>query len=783
LVEGNLVMGLFGKPQPRVEDYALLTGRGRFIDDIDLPGAMELALVRSPVAHGRIKAVDAAEAQKLAGVAAVITASDLEGAARVLPDTHPNPALTRPKDSAVLAFDKVRYVGEPIAAIVAENRYLAEDAAELVRLEIDPLPAVIDLERAVSSSPPALVHDDVPQNIAARLAISKGDIAAAFAAARHVVKGRFEIHRGSGQAIETRGVVAHLDRNIGRLIVWSTTQVPFVLRAEIARVTGLGEDAVQVISPDVGGGFGYKGLPYVEDVLVPWLALRLGRPIKWIEDRYEHLIAGYQERSQIHDTELAVDAYGRILGVRGAFVHDAGAYSPWGPVVPLLTLVNVPGSYKVPAYDMVGQMAYTNAVPVAPVRGVGRSQACFVMEQLLDLAAEKVGIDPVEIRQRNLIQKDEYPYVVGFKARDGTMRTYDSGNVPELLRRAQGLVRYDERRREQAELWARGRYVGIGVACAIEEAGLGPYEEASVAIETDGSAVVRHGTPSQGQGQRTIFAQIVADKLGVPFARVKVLAGNTDLVRYSIGTYASRVAVVTGSAISQACDEVRAKALTLAADMLQARPEDVELVDGRARVRFSDSSISLADLAKASLGAAGAPLRPGQGPGLGGISSYCPPMFTYPTGAHAAVVEVDIATGQVTILKYAAVQDFGNRINPMIVDGQVIGGFAHGLGNALLERVVYDANGQPLTGTLADYLLPTALDVPSIDIDYVDSPTPLNPLGVKGAGQGGTIPVPAAIASAVSDALRPLGIKVHRVPLTPGDLLAAIKDRRQGRVA
>ena len=778
-----MAMGLFGKPQRRVEDYALITGRGRFIDDIDLPGALEMALVRSQFAHGRITTVEASAARSMAGVAAVITSADLAGPARVLPDTHPNPALTRPKDSPVLAFDKVRYVGEPVAAVIAEDRYLAEDAAERVRVAVDPLPAVIDLERAVSNAPPALVHDDVPQNIAARLAISKGDVAAAFATAHHVVKGRFEIHRGSGQAIETRGVVAHHDRNIGRLIVWSTTQVPYVLRAEIARVTGLGEDAVQVISPDVGGGFGYKGLPYVEDLLVPWLAMRLDRPIKWIEDRYEHLIAGYQERSQTHDAELAVDAHGRILGVRGRFVHDAGAYSPWGPVVPLLTLVNVPGSYRVPAYDMAGLMAYTNAVPVAPVRGVGRSQACFVMEQLLDLAAEKVGIDVAEIRQRNLIQPDEYPYVVGFTARDGTVRTYDSGNVPELLRRAQRLVGYDERRREQVDLWARGRYVGIGVACAIEEAGLGPYEEASVAIEADGSAVVRHGTPSQGQGQRTIFGQIVADKLSIPFERVKVLAGSTDLVRYSIGTYASRVAVVTGSAIALACDEVRAKAIALAADMLQARPDDVELADGRARVRSGSGSIALADLAKAALGAAGSPLKAGQGPGLGGIASYCPPMFTYPTGAHAAVVEVDIATGEVTILKYAAVQDFGNRINPMIVDGQVIGGFAHGLGNALLERVVYDDNGQPLTGTLADYLLPTARDVPRLDIDYVDNPTPLNPLGVKGAGQGGTIPVPAAIASAVSDALRPLGIKVHRVPVTPVDLLAAIRSRPHGSAA
>jgi aerobic carbon-monoxide dehydrogenase large subunit len=776
-------MGLFGKPQPRIEDHALVTGQGRFIDDIVLPGALHLTLARSPMAHGRLTRVGIEAARAMPGVAAVFLASDLPEPARVLPDTHPNPALTHPKASSVLAFGKVRYVGEPVAAVLAEDRYLAEDAAELIEFEIDPLPAVVDLDQATAEHPPALVHEDVAANIAARLSIAMGDTDAAFAGAPHVVKGRFDIHRGSGQAIETRGVIAHMDRNVGRLIVWSTSQVPFVLRTEIARVTGLGEEAIQVISPDVGGGFGYKGLPYVEDVLVPYLALRLGRPVKWIEDRREHLIAGYHERSQLHETELAVDGEGRILAVRGTFKHDAGAYTPWGPVVPLLTFVNVPGSYKVPAYRMQGLMVYTNGVPVVPVRGVGRSQACFVMEQLLDLAADRVGLDPAEIRLRNLIQPEEYPYSVGFKARDGTMRTYDSGNVPALLRRAQALVRYEERRREQAGLRAQGRFVGLGLACAVEESGLGPYEEASVSIETDGFVVVRHGTPSQGQGQRTIFGQIVADKLGVPFERVKILAGNTDLVRYSIGTYASRVAVVTGSAIFQACDDVRVKASALAADLLEAKPNEIDFADGFAIARGTNRRLPLAELAKASLGAAGTPLKPGQGPGLGGISSYCPPMFTYPTGAHAAVVEVDIETGQVRILQYAAVQDFGNRINPMIVDGQVIGGFAHGLGNALLERMVYDEQGQILTGTLSDYLLPTALDVPRIDVDYVDTPTPLNPLGVKGAGQGGTIPVPAAIASAIADALKPLGVRVHRVPVSPAELLAAIKAAAPARAA
>jgi len=772
-------MGLFGSRQQRVEDDALVTGTAQFIDDIDIPGMLHIAILRSGFAHGRLRSIATGAARAAPGIADIVTSEDLPAHALDLPDTHPNPVLTHPKASPLLAKDKVRYAGEAIAAVLAHNRYLAEDALELIEVDIDQLPAAIDLEASASSSPPAFVHDDMRSNLAAKLAIAKGDPETAFAQAAHVIRGRFDVHRGSGQAIETRGVVAHYDPNLRRLLVWSTTQVPYVVRTEIARVTRLPEESVQVISPNVGGGFGYKGFPYVEDVLVPLLAMRARRPVKWIEDRLEHLTAGYHERSQIHDTELAVDADGLILGIRGTFKHDAGAYSPWGPVVPLLTLVNIPGPYKVPTYRMEGLMTYTNAVPVVPVRGVGRSQACFVVEQLLDMAADKLGIDRTEIRHRNLIQPEEYPYNVGFKARDGTMRTYDSGDVPGLLRRAAEIVKYDERRRLQEEQWRDGRYIGVGFACAVEESGLGPYEEASVAVETDGRVIVRHGTPSQGQGQRTIFSQVVADRLGVPIDQIVILDGSTDLVRYSIGTYASRVAIVTGSAIWQACDEIRAKALTLAAGLLQAQEDELDFADGHVGVRGTDRRVSLSEVAKAALGQAGAPLKAGQEPGLGAISSYCPPMFTYPTGAHASAVEVDVETGQVKVLQYVAVQDFGNRINPLIVDGQVIGGVAHGIGNAFLERVVHDANGQNLTGTLADYLLPTSMDVPHVDVDYIDSPTPLNPLGVKGAGQGGTIPVPACIASAISDALKPLGVRVRRTPISSSELLDLIKSARK----
>lgn len=760
-------MGLFGQAQPRIEDEPLIRGRGQYIDDIQIAGALAVVLVRSQMAHARIGGVDVAAARAAPGVVAVLSAADLPETARILPDCHPNPILADPKGCPALAAGKVRYVGEPVAAVVAENRYLAEDAAELVEVDYLPLPAVVDLEAAVAPGA-TRVHDDLRDNVATTIPVAKGDTAAAFRDAACLVEGRFEIHRGAGQAMETRGVIAH-NAN-GRLQVWSTSQVPYVVRDAIANALALPKTQVQVLSPDVGGGFGYKGFVYVEDILIPTLSRLLDRPLKWIEDRREHLIAAYQERSQLHVAALATDADGRILGLRDRFLHDAGAYSPWGPVIPLLTAVNVPGPYKVPACEIEGRMVYTTCVPVAPVRGAGRPQAVFVIESLLDRAAAKLGLDRVEIRRRNLIQADEYPYDVGFKSRDGSARYYDSGDIPTLLRKALELTRYDAHRIEQAAARAQGRRIGLGVACAVEESGLGPFEEAAVELRGDGTLLVRAGTPSQGQGQRTILAQIVADLFDVGFDQVEVRLGDTDLVRDSIGTYASRVAVVTGSAVQMAAREVGDKVLTVAAQLLQSEPPAVRFCGGRVVVADDPQrSVTLAAIAEA-------------GP-IVSTQVFRPETMTYPTGAHVAVVEVDDETGQVTVLDYAAAQDFGIMINPMIVDGQVIGAFAHGIGNALLERVRYDADGQIVTGTFADYLLPTATDVPVLQRAYIECPTPLNPLGAKGAGQGGCIPVPSAIRAAVEDALSDLGVRIERVPFSQAELLALIDAARAGATA
>jgi carbon-monoxide dehydrogenase large subunit len=776
---------LFGKRQTRSEDDRLILGKGRYVDDIKMPGMLHVALVRSEAARASIK-VDVEAARSAPGVQAVYVAEDLPASAKILPDCHPNPVLRHPRGPQVLADGIVRYVGEPIVAIVAESRYLAEDAAELVSIEYDLLPAVIDLERAMSDDTKR-VHDDLQSNLAARIPVACGDTDKAFAEAACIVRERLQIQRGAGQAMETRGIVAHWDPHAERMVVWNVSQVPFVHRTAIANALQVAENSVQVLNPDVGGGFGYKGLTYVEDLLIPIIARQLEVPIKWIEDRREHLIAAYHERTQLHDMEIATTADGVILGIRGKFLCDAGAYTPWGPVVPLLTAVNIPGPYKVPNYKVECEFVYTNTVPIAPVRGAGRPQACYVSERLLDAVARKLNIDGAELRRRNFIQAHEYPYDVGFISRDGTRRTYDSGNVPALLERALEMIEYDKHKAAQKDYAAQGRHIGIGLACCVEDTGLGPFEEVGMTVELDGSVTVRMGTPSQGQGQRTAFAQIVADQLAVPFDKIKVLAGNTDNVRYSIGTFASRAGIVTGSAVLNASKTLRERALKIAGTLLQASPDDLTLENGGV-VRKDGGKLgramSLSDIVHTSLGESGAPLPLRDlGPGMSTVASFSPPTNTFATGCHAALVEVDPRTCKVSILKYVAVEDFGTMINPMIVDGQVIGGVGLGVGNSFFEKAVYDDSGQILTGTFMDYLVATTMDVPHVHIDYLATPSPLNPLGMKGAGQGGTIPVPAALSAAVEDALRDYGLRLHHVPFSESDIFAALQLAKTGAAA
>ena len=755
---------LLGAKVRRREDVRLVTGRGRYVADVMLPGMLDVAVLRSPHAHARIVAIEADEARRGPRVVHVLVPADVAALGR-LPLLVPHPSLVEPARPEILPQEVVSYAGQAVALVVAEHPTQAEDTLEAFRVEYEPLPAVATLDDALRADGPR-VHPG--GNVASRFAQRVGDPASALARADLVVRERFRLHRGAGMALETRGIVARWDADLAQLTVWSTTQAPQILRRLLARYLGLAEHAVRVVTQDIGGGFGPKAIVYPEDILVPLLARMLGRPVRFIETRREHLLAVTQERDQWHEVELGLTREGRIVALRDAFVHDCGAFVSWGIIVPLITSVSVPGPYRVPNYEVTLTAVYTNRVPVTPVRGAGRPQAVFVMERMLDLAAERLGLDRVAIRAENLIQPREFPYDVGLVSRDGGPRRYDSGNYPECLRRLVEAVGWAGFAAEQQRARAEGRSIGIGLALFVEDTGLGPYEGVRVRVDPGGQVFVFSGTSSQGQSHETTLAQIVADGLSVPLERVTVVPGDTAGLPYGVGTFASRVAVLAGTSAVQAAAEVRKKALAVAADHLEAAPEDLVIDDGRVVVRGApDRGLPLAEVAAIAEAPRPGSARPSRmDPGLEASAYVHVAQSTYSSGAHAAVVEVDPETGTVRILRYVAVDDCGTMINPMIVEGQIHGGIAHGIGNALLEEVVYDAAGQLVTGTLMEYALPRAFDVPRLEVHHVVTPSPLNPLGVKGAGEGGTLPAPAAIANAVADALGQLGVSVTEMPLT-----------------
>ncbi len=764
-----------GQPLRRREDPRLLRGQGRYVADITPPGTLHACIVRSPHAHARLRSVDASRARALPGVAAVLTAADLGPANRPLPNRFPHPAL-RYYPQRPLACDKVHYVGEPIAVVVAEDRYLAEDAAELVEGDYEPLPVVADAEAALRPGAP-LVHDDqgAPDNRAGTFVQRFGEVEAAFAQAHLVVRERLLIGKCSALPIECRGLVAAVD-DIGRLTLWDAVQTPHMIRDILAGLLGLPAHAVRVIPPDVGGAFGAKEPFYPEEFLIPFLALRLRRPVKWIEDRREHLLASIQERGQAHQAELAVDAAGRILGIRDRFVADSGAFCAWGIVVPTITSTMIPGPYKVPAYECQVEVAYTNTCPLAPYRGAGRPQAAFVMERLLDEAARRLGLDPAEIRRRNFVQPEEFPYRTGLPGRDGSPVEYDSGNYPEALRRLLELIDAQGFPAEQAAARAEGRLLGLGIAFGVENNGLGPHEGARIRIDPDGQVVIFTGACSQGQGHLTTLAQIAADVLAVPPEQIALVGGDTDGIPYGTGTFASRTAVNAGNAVLAAATTVKQQALRLAAHLLEASPADLELVDGTVRVAGApERKLTLAELGSyASAPFPGRVFPAGLPIGLEATEYFTPRAATYSYAGHAAVVEVDPASSQVRVLRYAMAHDCGNLINPLVVEGQIHGGFAAGIGNALFEEVLYDENGQLQTGSLLDYLIPTAAEIPAPRLAHVQTPSPLNPLGVKGVGEGAIIPVSACINNAVSNAL---GVAANVTPLTPSRVRALLEAR------
>ncbi|MEX2503250.1 MAG: aerobic carbon-monoxide dehydrogenase large subunit [Egicoccus sp.] len=777
----------FGAAVARVEDPRLLRGEGRYLDDLG-HDALAVAILRSPHAHARIVDLDVTDAVDVDGLIAIYTYEDLPPRLQQpLPLLIPHPALTAPVTQKILADGEVNHVGEAIAMVVASDRYVAEDVLDRIRVDYEVLPAVVDLEAAVAGG--ADVHDEVPGNVAAELVQTIGDAGSAIADAPHRLKLRLDIERSASTPLEGRGVHARWDPDDRRLRVHTSTQAPTSVRAAIATFLELDFAQVDVVVPDVGGGFGVKIMhPWPEEILVPWAARLLGREVKFTEDRHEHFVSANHERGQVQWVEVGFDDDGRILGLDVTFLHDHGAYIPYGLIVPIITSTQLLGPYRIEHYRVEFRSVYSNKTPVTPYRGAGRPQGCFLMERTVDAIATELDLDRTVVRERNFIQPDEMPYAFGLTFQDGRDYTYDSGDFPASMAALKDLVDWDGFPARKAAAAAEGRQLGIGLACYVEGTGVGPYEGGHVLVEPNGTVQVATGLGTQGQGHQTSFAQIVADELGVPLEQVKVVTGDTRRFPYAVGTFASRAAVMSGNAVHLAAKKVREKALQLASDALEADVEDLELADGRVQVKGSpDTSLPLSMLAtlsnplryafdehaKAATQFAGPndpnkpPVAEGQAPGLEGTDYYSPVRSTFANGMHAVEVEIDPATSDIEIRRYAVVHDCGNLINPTIVKGQVLGGVAQGVGGALYEKMAYDEHGQLLNASFMDFLMPYATEVPSVDIAHLETPSPLNPLGIKGAGEAGVIPGSAAIAAAIEDAT---GVAIRAMPISPSQL-------------
>ncbi len=774
-------MGWFGSSVKRKEDPILLTGRGRYVDDIALPGLLHAAVLRSPHAHARIRGIDKRAALALAGVRAVVTFADLPSSMQrqTVPLLVPSPAIKQASMPYCLAKDEACFVGEPIAIVVAESRYLAEDAAALVDVDYEPLPAVSDCVAALASgATPA--HLGAPSNLAAFIPINVGNTDAAFAQATHVFREKLFQHRGGPFFMECRGMIAVPDPMADALTIYVSSQGPHRHKRVLLDLLDWADHQLRIVTPDVGGGFGPKGSFYAEYGALAAAALKLKAPIKWIEDRRENFLSTQQERDQHWDMEIAVDAEARILGVRGKLVHEAGAYVPWGVVLPWIAATSVPGPYVIPSFRLDVSVAFTNKVPTSPVRGAGRPQAAVVMERLMDRLAQELKLDRAEVRRRNFITPAQMPYKVGIIFRDGRPVTYDSGDYPACQQKALEAAGYDDFAARQAQARTEGRYIGIGIGNAVEATGLGPYESATARVSTSGKVTVYTGATPQGQSHKTTLAQIAADHLGLTPDDIAIVTGDTAATALGIGSFAARTAVNAGSSVHLAARDLAHKIKQFAADMMEAAEQDIVLDDGHAKVAGSDVKRSFQEIAVRAVGMPGYSMAGGPSPGLEASSHFTPDQSTYSNGTHVAEVDVDIETGEVKILRYVVMHDCGNVINPMVVEGQVVGGVIHGVGNAFFERMLYDEQAQPVSTNFGEYLLPLATESPDVEVLHMTTPSPLNPLGLKGAGEGGTIPAIAALLSAVENALSPFGVRITEAPITPARIVALI-DAARGR--
>src|SRR2546421_8328463 len=722
---------------------------------------LHATILRSPHAHARIGVIDAERALKAPGVAGVVTFADLGEAARPLPVVPPHAAL-RGKNFHVLAGDRARFVGEAVAVVVADSRYAAEDARALIDVAWEPLPSAQEARAPGAGR----VHDDLGDTLAGRVRLSRGDVTAALQSAPRRASLTLHVGRAGGQPMETRGLVAEYDTAAELLTVWASSQVPHQVRQFICDVLGLEPHRVRVVAPDVGGGFGAKLIVYPEDGLIPFLALRFGRPVRWLEDRLEHMLTATQERTQVHTVEVGFDDDGRLLALRDRFVHDTGAYTPRGLVVPLLSASMLAGPYRIPHIDVTFDSVYTHRVPVTPYRGAGQPQAVFVIERVMDLIARETGRDRAAVRFTNLVPSADMPYDVGLPNYRGSGNVvYDSGDYPAVLRRAMEMADYERLAEECLRARQDGRLLGLGVACYVELTGVGPFEGATIRADAAGRVTVFTGVPSQGQGLETTLAQVAAGELGVTPDEVSVTGGDTLGIGQGVGTFASRAAVVGGSAVALAARALRAKAVRLAAQQLGVAEDDIQQ-NGVVFVERAHPERRI-ELGRLAAVAAMATAAHGVAPGLEATHYFQPPDIAYSSGAHVVLAELDAETMQVRIGGYWVSHDSGRLINPTIVEGQIQGAVALGIGSALFEDIRYDAAGQPLCGSYMDYALPRSDHIPPLAIDHLETPSPLNPLGLKGVGESGTLPVAAVVASAVEDALSAQGVRVAHVPLTP----------------
>ena len=773
-----------GRSMQRREDRRLLTGRGQFIADLILPGMLHAVFVRSQIAHGRIRSIDVARAAAMPGVAHLLTGADLlrivppvAGAQLSLPSkwrTQVQHTFHAPQQP-MLAVEKVRHVGEAVAVVVAESRYQAQDAAELVAVDIEPLAAVVDSEAALAPGA-QIIHEEYATNLIGEFAIEKGQVAAALSSAAFKLRRRFHTHRYAGIPMECRGVVGAYDQRTDSITIWSSTQVVHSVRREAASLLQLPEARVRCVALDVGGGFGTKGHVYPEDLLIPFLARLAGRPVRWIEERQEHLICSCHSRDQLHKVEVGFDPEGHVIAFRDEFLVDCGAWNPVGAAIAYNTAVHLLGPYRIANFAATARIVATNKVPNAPYRGAGRPEAAFAMERTMDLIAQTLGLEPTEVRRRNMIHPKEMPCAMGLPYRDGEPIVYDGGDFPgamdKVLQAIGGLPAFRDRQREARRL---GRYLGLGVASYVEGTGVGPFESAIVRIEPTGSIYVTSGACSQGQGMETIFAQVVADTWSVDPRDVVISLGDTALIAIGFGTIASRSTVTLSGAIHYASERLRAKVFSIAGNMLECAPADLELRNGKVGVvGVPGMEVTLASVAQAARPGWDHRRPAGVDAGLEEAFYWEPPTVTWSNATHLALVEVDIASGQIEIKQYVVAHDCGVVINPMLADGQIVGGTVQGLGGALFEEFVYDRQGQLLTGSLMDYALPRASDSPNVQLLHQESPSPLNPLGVKGLGEGGAIAPPAAIANAISDALAIFKTEFNATPIKPEHIVRAI---------